>query len=182
MKNLKDKAINIKGKDYVEVCQRILYLSEKYEEKYSIETDYEFFEKLKMWVVKATLTIGECKYTGLAQEIIDDGYINKTSALENCETSAVGRACAMAGIGVIDSIASVDEINKAHAREIFKPVTQAPVLDSVTKIVCTKCGKDLIYKGNKNHNGSDYHIYECSTCPSDKDPKYKHNFWDKIKK
>jgi hypothetical protein len=42
--------------------------------------------------------------------------VNKTSALENAETSAVGRACAFAGIGVIDSIASADEVHKAINR------------------------------------------------------------------
>jgi transcriptional regulator NrdR family protein len=43
--------------------------------------------------------------------------VNKTAALENAETSAVGRALAMMGIGVIESIASVDEINKAHGSQ-----------------------------------------------------------------
>ena len=66
-------------------------------------------------VVKATVVPEDGRtYTGMAQEIIGEGFINKTSALENCETSAVGRALAMMGIGVIDSIASVDEINKAQ--------------------------------------------------------------------
>ena len=127
------KTVNIKGKQYVEVAQRILFLSsDKFEYDYDIQTEYEFFESQKMWVVKATLNIYKTeptsistekrthlRYTGLAQEIIGDGYINKTSALENCETSAVGRACAMAGIGVIDSIASVDEITKAKNRESY---------------------------------------------------------------
>lgn len=71
-----------------------------------------------MWVVKATLTMINTleSFTGLAQEIEESSNINKTSALENAETSAVGRACAFAGIGVIDGIASVDEINKATNR------------------------------------------------------------------
>ena len=117
------KTVNIKGKEYVEVHQRILHLSsDEFPFDYDIQTEYQFFESQKMWVVKATLNIylenRKLTYTGLAQEIIGDGYINKTSALENCETSAVGRACAMAGIGVIDGIASVDEINKAKAREM----------------------------------------------------------------
>ena len=117
-KTLKNKAVNIKGKQYVLVSDRILSLAENWEH-YSIENDATFYPEEKMWVVRSILTIGENKYTGHAQEIIGDGYINATSALENCETSAVGRACAMAGIGVIDSIASVDEINKAGAREQY---------------------------------------------------------------
>lgn len=120
--NLKDKAVDIKGKDYILVKDRILYLSETdtTKDKYSIETEVVISPKDldKTWVVKATLTIGDQKYVGHAQETIGEGYINKTSALENAETSAVGRACAMAGIGVIDSIASVDEINKANNRSV----------------------------------------------------------------
>lgn len=120
-KDLKDKAIQIKGKDYVQVKDRILALSE---ESYSVETDYDYFPERKMWVVKAKLSYRGEVYTGLAQEVESDNYkeVNHSSALENAETSAVGRAFAMAGIGVLDSIASVDEINKANNR----PKTYAP--------------------------------------------------------
>jgi len=113
-RTLKDKAISIKGKQYVLVSDRISYLAESVQD-YSITTEVISSEG-GTWVVKATLTVGENVYTGHAQEVIGEGYINKTSALENAETSAVGRACAMAGIGVIDSIASIDEINKAENR------------------------------------------------------------------
>lgn len=126
-KDLKDKAIQIKGKEYVQVKDRILALAE--EGKYSVETDYEYFSERKMWVVKAKLSYNGQVYTGLAQEIESDNYkeVNYSSALENAETSAVGRACAMAGIGVLDSIASVDEINKANNRP--KAYTPQPVED-----------------------------------------------------
>ena len=115
------KTINIKGKEYVPVNERIKYLSSNYE--YSIETEYQYYAERKMWVVKAILTIIKnstiFKYTGLAQEIESSNYkeVNFTSALENCETSAVGRACAMAGIGIDISIASADEVNKALKRQ-----------------------------------------------------------------
>lgn len=125
-KQLKDKAMKIKGKDYVQVKDRILYLSEKHPDAYSIDTEYQYFPEQRMWVVKAYLLIGANRYTGLAQEVESDDYkqVNHTSALENCETSAVGRACAMAGIGVLDSIASVDEINKANNQSTRKPASE----------------------------------------------------------
>ena len=117
----KYKTIKIHGKDYVEVKERILFLSENFEGKYSITSDPTYYPERLMWVVKATLTIkfedGERIFTGLAQEIESKTGINQTSALENAETSAVGRACAMAGIGIVDGIASVDEINKANNRK-----------------------------------------------------------------
>ena len=112
--------VKIKGKDYVPVHERIKWLNENYE--YNIETDYKYFAERKMWVVKAKLTIHGAErdytYTGLAQEIESDNYreVNHTSALENAETSAVGRACAMANIGIDTGIASADEVQKAINR------------------------------------------------------------------
>lgn len=109
--------INIKGKEYVQVKDRISYLANSIKD-YSVETDFKYFPERKMWVVTAKLTIGENSFSGMAQEIESDNYkdVNHSSALENCETSAVGRACAMAGIGIVDSIASADEVNKASNR------------------------------------------------------------------
>ena len=152
------KTVNIKGKQYVEVHQRILHLSsDEFPFDYDIQTEYQFFESQKMWVVKATLNIylenRKLTYTGLAQEIIGDGYINKTSALENCETSAVGRACAMAGIGVIDGIASVDEINKAKARETYdekEKLTQDILDEAELSVIDKKYTKEQIVKHLKN--------------------------------
>ena len=57
--------------------------------------------------------IDDKKFIGHAQEIIGSSQVNITSALENAETSAVGRALAFAGLAVNGSIASADEINKA---------------------------------------------------------------------
>lgn len=113
-KELKSKAINIKGKSYVLVSDRIIYFNEQYPNG-SIETSYELIEN--MFVAKATVTpdVKEParRFVDHSQAVIGDGMVNKTAALENACTSAVGRALAFMGIGVIDSIASVDEINKA---------------------------------------------------------------------
>lgn len=51
--------------------------------------------------------------TGYAQEKETNGYINKTSFIENCETSAVGRALGFAGIGIDESMASAEEVANA---------------------------------------------------------------------
>lgn len=114
--------VDIKGKAYVLVKDRILAFNEQY--KYgSIATELLSRPEDKVIVVKATVTVPTVSgnpnvdyvfrvFTGHSQAVVGEGYINKTAALENAETSAVGRALAMMGIGVIDSIASVDEINK----------------------------------------------------------------------
>lgn len=51
--------------------------------------------------------------TGHAFEEKSSSFVNKTSYIENCETSAIGRALAMVGIGIDVSIASYEEVNNA---------------------------------------------------------------------
>ena len=107
------------GNNYSKVAERVKFLAENF--TYSIETEEQFYEDIKTWKVKATLTIFEegqvLKYTGTAMEKIGANEINLTSALENAETSAVGRACAFAGIGITDDIASEDEIRKSERQK-----------------------------------------------------------------
>lgn len=112
-KDLKDKAVSIKGKLYVPVAERVLYFNETYAEDGCISTELISEPDAPRVVVKATVSIGDRKWTGHSQAVVGEGMVNKTAALENAETSAVGRALAMMGIGVIESIASVDEIRKA---------------------------------------------------------------------
>lgn len=139
-KDLKDKAINIKGKLYVQVSERILFFNETYPNG-SITTELLSPYDSDLIVMKTTVKPISSEiqaFTGHSQAKVGDGYINKTSALENCETSAVGRALAMMGIGVIESIASVDEINKAqtyptkttgkHDAEFMKDLIVEPLI------------------------------------------------------
>ena len=51
--------------------------------------------------------------TGTAYEKESSSFINKTSYIENCETSAVGRALGMAGFGIDTSVASYEEVANA---------------------------------------------------------------------
>jgi len=120
-KQLQEKAIKIWKKDYVLVSDRVLYFNEAYPNG-SIRTEIVRYQD-KQVIVKATIypdtRIPERKFNAYSQEREDDtkSLVNKTSALENAETSAVGRALAMMGIGVVDTITSVDELNKAKNRE-----------------------------------------------------------------
>lgn len=113
-KSLKDKAIDIQGKAYVLVSDRVVYFNEQYPNG-CIKTEYT--EQDTRVSFKATVIPDIDKperfFIGHSQAVWGVGMVNKTSALENAETSAVGRALAFMGIGVIESIASVDEINKA---------------------------------------------------------------------
>ena len=119
-KSLSNKAIDIKGKKYVQVADRILYFNETYPQG-KIETRILSELQADRVIIKAIVTPdtdkSERRFVGHSQAVWGDGYINKTSAIENCETSAIGRALGLMGIGVIDSVASVDEINKAQVTQ-----------------------------------------------------------------
>lgn len=109
--------IDIKGKQYVLVSDRVLHFNTKYPEG-SITTELLSDYDSKLIVIKATVSPdGKRTFVGHSQAVIGDGMVNKTAALENAETSAVGRALGFMGIGVVDSIASVDEIHKATGSE-----------------------------------------------------------------
>lgn len=56
---------------------------------------------------------GRLLATGYAQEKETSSFINKTSFIENCETSAVGRALGMCGFGIDTSICSAEELQNA---------------------------------------------------------------------
>lgn len=69
--------------------------------------------------------------TGYAYEKENSTYINKTSYIENCETSAVGRALAMCGIGIDKSIASAEEvINAVNNQEPTEEEAKAFIFES----------------------------------------------------
>lgn len=80
------------------------------------------------WVVKAYVWRSEEEHfsgTGLAFENDGEGMANKTSALENCETSAIGRALANIGYSG-DKRASREEMVKTQKPDEATPVAVAP--------------------------------------------------------
>lgn len=148
MNALNEKAIDIRGKKYVLVSDRVLYFNETYKNG-MIRTHLLSDPDSEMVVIKAQIipdmTNPDRFFTGHSQAKWGDGMVNTTSALENAETSAVGRALALMGIGVIDSIASVDEMNKAEATPQNGEERKEEIGDT-----CPKCKKGkLIAKTSK---------------------------------
>ena len=119
MSNYKFKTTNIRGKQYVEVNERIKFFRQ--EDRYKDWTIMSEFTVLdsEQCVCKTTIadTTGRVIATGHAHEVQGASNINKTSYVENCETSAVGRALAMLGIGIDTSIASANEVEDAIAKQ-----------------------------------------------------------------
>ena len=115
----KFKTTNIKGKDYVEVNQRLLYFrNEPTFAGWSIESDLVDLQPDRC-CIKAIIrdADGRIRATGHAHEDRTSSMINKTSYVENCETSAFGRALAALGIGIETSIASANEVSMAIAKQ-----------------------------------------------------------------
>ena len=125
------KTTDIKGKDYVEVNQRIKAFRQLVPDGF-IETEMLSNEN-GMCVFKATIGVTErlastmdgdlipmnriILATGHAYEKEQSSYINKTSYIENCETSAVGRALGMLGLGIDTSVASAEEVKNAIVQQ-----------------------------------------------------------------
>ena len=127
------RTTNIKGKEYAEVNQRVKAFRTLYPEGF-ITTEILCREG-GLCIIKATVghyADGKSVIlaTGTAYEKEGSSQINRTSYIENCETSAVGRALGMAGFGIDTSIASADEMNNAllqqNTSDVQKPVQAAP--------------------------------------------------------
>ena len=105
--------IDVKGKKYTPVVERIKAFRMLYPQG-SISTELLSCQD-GMCVMKAMVATedGLVLGTGTAFERMDSSFINKTSFIENCETSAVGRALGMAGIGIDASLCSADELLNA---------------------------------------------------------------------
>ena len=107
------KATPIKGKDYAEVNQRIKAFRMVYPQG-MIKTDIEsLVDGVCVMRAEVYTDNGVLLGTGTAYEKEDSSFINKTSFIENCETSAVGRALGMAGFGIDVSVASAEEVQNA---------------------------------------------------------------------
>lgn len=107
--------MNIKGKEYAQVNQRVLAFRKLYPEG-CIKTELVSDEGGKcIFVARAYRSSDDTEplATGFAYEKEDSSYINKTSYLENCETSSVGRCLGFLGIGIDTSIASAEEVTNA---------------------------------------------------------------------
>ena len=120
--NAQIRTTNIKGKEYAEVNQRIKAFRMLYPEG-TIETTL-LSDENGICIMSARVGYYDKETgafrilgTGTAYEKETSSYINKTSYIENCETSAVGRALGMCGFGIDTSVASYEEVSNAIAQQ-----------------------------------------------------------------
>ena len=108
-----DGIVDIRGKQYLTVARRINDFREQHSD-YGIHTEILSIDETAV-VCRAVITDKEGRQlsSGIAEEKRNSSNINKTSAVENCETSAVGRALAFFGMAGTE-IASADEVANAN--------------------------------------------------------------------
>ena len=118
------------GKKYTEVFVRVEAFRKAFGTDHGINTEI-LTDDGKRVVVKASITnsAGMVVGSGMAEEIRGQGNVNKTSALENAETSAIGRALASIGLhgGTYASLNEIDAVpRKAAAQSQQAQSTQPP--------------------------------------------------------
>ena len=143
------KTTNIKGNDYAEVNQRIKAFRMVYPEG-GLPTEIISLDN-GVVVMRCTVLNDEGKVlaTGTAYEKEDSSFINKTSYIENCETSAVGRALGLAGFGIDTSVASFEEVENAV---IQQEVVKAPIETKYIETIKVQAEK---YAKLKNGNADE---------------------------
>mgnify|MGYP006054643489 CR=1 FL=1 len=108
--------VDIKGKSYTQVSTRI-NVFRKYFPTASIETLITYNDDIRV-IIQTKISLNDRVIaTGYAEEVRGDGnYINQTSAVENCETSSIGRALSNLGLGGSE-YASSFEVTSAIAKQ-----------------------------------------------------------------
>lgn len=150
------KTIDVKGKEYAEVNQRIKAFRMCCPNG-SISTE---ILSLADGIVTIRATVcneeGQILGTGTAQEKETSSFINKTSYIENCETSAVGRALGMCGFGIDTSVASAEEVQNAIHNQ------------NKVEIICEECGGLVVDTPKRNGE-----IWEASDMKAYSERRYK---------
>lgn len=133
------KTMDIKGKQYSPVSQRISAFRNICPSGSIVTNIISLEDGVVLMKTEIRDEEGNLLATGHAYEKETSSYINKTSFIENCETSAVGRALGMIGLGT-DNLASVEEmvnaINNQNGRSEkpkAEPATDVNPNDPITE-------------------------------------------------
>jgi hypothetical protein len=160
--------MNIRGKEYMEVKDRVMVFRKNNPEWAIITQIVENNEQTGSVIFKVTIEDenGRIRGTGHAHEFKGDktSMVNKTSHLENCETSAIGRALGSLGIGIESSYATYDEVliakdkeARAEERKIVKEGSIKQSNDATPEVgkTAVNLGKnhDVVWPGKKKHSG-----------------------------
>ena len=114
--------INLKGKQYSEVKDRVMFfrLNEQFKGWRIVTKPLNISNDEATFFAEVYNDMDKVVSTGTAYERASQGMVNKTSHVENCETSAVGRALGFLGIGIVGGIAPADDVIKVVNKEDIK--------------------------------------------------------------
>ena len=140
--------INLKGKDYAMVPERVNAFRKLFPEGF-IKTEMLAHDGNTV-VMQAMAGYYENGVpiilgTGLAQETKGFGMVNKTSYIENCETSAVGRALGMIGLGLngggicsaeelVNAVTAQNQMKEAEKAEVNPPIPAGGPVEKADKL------------------------------------------------
>ena len=160
----------IKDKPYIEVNERIKAFRKVYPMGF-IKSELIFNEN-GVCIFRAEVGIDDIVLgIGHAQEKESSSFINKTSYIENCQTSAVGRALGMAGFGIDTSVASAEEVQNAINNQraeapkndrVKEADLRAKVLGYINKCQMSKENIDKICQLYKVKDIKDMNAQQCS--------------------
>lgn len=126
MDKIKMTAINIRGKEYVTVSERLKAFRDNFKDYALITEIIELgadFATIKASVIDNN---GVLRATGFAREVVAKSPINKFAFLENAETSAIGRALGNFGIGIDTAVCTADELLMKLSQELVKAPAEKP--------------------------------------------------------
>lgn len=150
--------VQIHGKEYMTVAKRV-ELAHDDKALESIETEVLSHDPV---VVRAKVIVRGQVFTGISSVSLDSPrIIEKQNPYEVAETSAVGRALGFAGYGLIESVASADELIRANRTETSEEKAEQTSLTEPLK--CEVCGKPVIEKKGTSKSGKPYHGIFCTT-------------------
>ena len=129
--NAEISTIDLKGKEYASVAERVTAFRKLFPDNGYITTEIiEHDGTTVLMKAEAGYRTENGHYilgTGYAQEVKGKGMVNSTSYIENCETSAVGRALGFLGLGIAGGICSAEEYtnaSKAQEKEEFAEMSE----------------------------------------------------------
>lgn len=148
--------VQIHGKEYMTVARRV-ELAREQEALESVETEVLSHDPV---VIKAKVTIKGHSFTGISSVNPDSSKsIERQNPYEVAETSAVGRALGFAGFGLLESIASADEM----VRAVGQQPRQQNIEDKSQEAVCEVCGKPAVEREGTTKGGKHYHGIFCTS-------------------
>lgn len=134
--------VNIRGKEYRTVARRVA----DFREEHPIDSGWSLLTQIvsideRAIVIKAQIANPEGRIVaeGFAEEVRASSQINRTSALENCETSAIGRALAAAGLGGTE-YASANEVQNAIYQQAAPPATGSTSSEKARLVLTSEVG------------------------------------------